>query len=184
MKFDIKSSQIILKRTNKEIHLTTFKLTKLKSIGLPDFEVFTAVTKKNAVFWDVAPCRYCINRRFGGMYRLHLCKLSLQPPAHAGSSLVDILFFLLPWRWRCYVPPKRWFIQYLHGPTYWLATLIIWIVNSALIQHEGKKGIPYRRPFLCSCLDNVPSSTFVVVDGDITSPTTLVLMICLGTQVA
>jgi hypothetical protein len=23
---------------------------------------------KNAVFWDVAPCRYCINRRFGGTH--------------------------------------------------------------------------------------------------------------------
>jgi hypothetical protein len=21
---------------------------------------------KNAVFWDVAPCRFCVNRRFGG----------------------------------------------------------------------------------------------------------------------
>jgi hypothetical protein len=30
------------------------------------FEVFTAVTMKNAVLWDVAPCRYCVNRRFGG----------------------------------------------------------------------------------------------------------------------
>jgi hypothetical protein len=36
------------------------------------FEVFTAVTMKNAVFWDVAPCRYCVNRRFGSKYRLHL----------------------------------------------------------------------------------------------------------------
>jgi hypothetical protein len=27
---------------------------------------------KNAVFWDVAPCRYCVNRRFGGTYRLNL----------------------------------------------------------------------------------------------------------------
>jgi hypothetical protein len=28
---------------------------------------------KNGVFWDVAPCRSCeFNRRFGGMYRLHL----------------------------------------------------------------------------------------------------------------
>jgi hypothetical protein len=26
---------------------------------------------KNAVFWDVAPCRYFVNRRFGGKYRLH-----------------------------------------------------------------------------------------------------------------
>jgi hypothetical protein len=27
---------------------------------------------KNAVFWDVALCRYFVNQRFGGMYRLHL----------------------------------------------------------------------------------------------------------------
>jgi hypothetical protein len=27
---------------------------------------------KNAVFWDVAPCRYFVNRRFGGTYRLSL----------------------------------------------------------------------------------------------------------------
>jgi hypothetical protein len=25
-----------------------------------------------AIFWDVAPYRNCVNRRFGGMYRLHL----------------------------------------------------------------------------------------------------------------
>jgi hypothetical protein len=24
------------------------------------------VTLKNAVFWDVEPCRSCVNRRFGG----------------------------------------------------------------------------------------------------------------------
>jgi hypothetical protein len=30
-----------------------------------------AVTMKNAVFWDVAPCISCVNRRFGGTYRLH-----------------------------------------------------------------------------------------------------------------
>jgi hypothetical protein len=27
---------------------------------------------KNAVFWDVEPCGSCVNRRFGGTYRLHL----------------------------------------------------------------------------------------------------------------
>jgi hypothetical protein len=36
------------------------------------FEVFTAVTMKNAIFWDMAPCSSCVNRRFGGTYRLHL----------------------------------------------------------------------------------------------------------------
>jgi hypothetical protein len=36
------------------------------------FEVFTAVTMKNAVFLDVMPCGSCKNRRFGGTYRLLL----------------------------------------------------------------------------------------------------------------
>jgi hypothetical protein len=35
---------------------------------------------KNAVFWDVASCGSCVNRRFGGTYRLNF---------HAGSSLAD-----------------------------------------------------------------------------------------------
>jgi hypothetical protein len=34
------------------------------------FEVFTAVTMKNGVFWDVTPCSSCKNRRFRGTQRL------------------------------------------------------------------------------------------------------------------
>jgi hypothetical protein len=30
------------------------------------FEVSTAVTMKNGVFWDVTPCGSCKNRSFGG----------------------------------------------------------------------------------------------------------------------
>jgi hypothetical protein len=71
-------------------------------------KIWLAVTMKNAVFWDVAPCRYCVNRRFGGMYR------RLQPPAHAGSSFADIF---LSWRWRRYIPQKRRFTQYLYSAT-------------------------------------------------------------------
>jgi hypothetical protein len=33
-------------------------------------EDFTAVTMKNAIFWDVTPCDSCKNLCFGGMYRL------------------------------------------------------------------------------------------------------------------
>jgi hypothetical protein len=36
------------------------------------FEVFTAMTMKNTVFWDVASCRSCLNRRFGGTYQLKM----------------------------------------------------------------------------------------------------------------
>jgi hypothetical protein len=35
------------------------------------FEVFTAVTMNNDIFWDVKPCGSCKNRRFGGTYRIH-----------------------------------------------------------------------------------------------------------------
>jgi hypothetical protein len=35
------------------------------------FEVVTAMTMKNVVFWDVTPCGCCMNRRFGGTYRFH-----------------------------------------------------------------------------------------------------------------
>jgi hypothetical protein len=44
---------------------------------------------KNAVFWDVGPCRSCLNRRFGGTYRLHLQSRKIRRAAHVGSSLAD-----------------------------------------------------------------------------------------------
>jgi hypothetical protein len=34
--------------------------------GFVRFEVFTAVTMKNGIFWDVTPCGPCKNRHFGG----------------------------------------------------------------------------------------------------------------------
>jgi hypothetical protein len=64
------------------------------------FEVFMAVTMKNAVFWDVAPCRYCANN-----VSSHL--LMLVPHSQ----------IFITWRWRRYVPLKRWFTQYLHSAT-------------------------------------------------------------------
>jgi hypothetical protein len=36
------------------------------------FEVFTAVVMNVAIFWYIALCSPCLNRRFGGAYRLHL----------------------------------------------------------------------------------------------------------------
>jgi hypothetical protein len=50
-------------------HMSTRKQT-----GLMGFEVFTAVTMKNAVFWNVALCGFIMNRRFGGTCRLRLQK--------------------------------------------------------------------------------------------------------------
>jgi hypothetical protein len=44
---------------------------------------------KNVVFWDLALCRSCVDRRFGGMYRLHLQviqKSASGEPASAGCA--------------------------------------------------------------------------------------------------
>jgi hypothetical protein len=49
------------------------ELLILKTCGMfVGFEVFTAVTMRNAVFCDVAPCGFIIDRRFGGTCRLNL----------------------------------------------------------------------------------------------------------------
>jgi hypothetical protein len=52
---------------------------------------------KNAVFWDVKQCRFCVNRRFRGKYRLYLLGRKIRErgtsrllaTSHAGSSLAD-----------------------------------------------------------------------------------------------
>jgi hypothetical protein len=44
-----------------------------KNIPLCKSEVFTAVTIKNAVFWDEKPCDSCEDLYFGGTYRLRYC---------------------------------------------------------------------------------------------------------------
>jgi hypothetical protein len=47
-------------------------MTELNVLENVRFEVSTAVTMKDAVFWDVAPFRSRVNRRFGGTYNLNL----------------------------------------------------------------------------------------------------------------
>jgi hypothetical protein len=69
---------------------------------------------QNAVFWDVAPCRSCVNRRFGGMYRLYLQGKKIR---ERGTSVSRWLQTSLPWRWRRYVPPKCRFTQDIHRAT-------------------------------------------------------------------
>jgi hypothetical protein len=76
------------------------------NVILVRFEVFTAVTMKNAVFWDVERCRCSINRRSGGTFHLHLQGRKRKENIRERGT-----------RWRRYVHPKRRFIQYLHGAT-------------------------------------------------------------------
>jgi hypothetical protein len=75
-------------------------------------EVFTSATMKNAVFRDVAPCRYLVNRRFGGTYRLHLQHIR-NPQAMNQREQVAV----------DYVPLKRQLTKYLHDATSQMAFL-------------------------------------------------------------
>jgi hypothetical protein len=60
------------------------------------FEVFTAVTIQNAIFWDVAPCRSCVNRRFGGTYRLHIQGRKIRERGTSVSKRLQLLLTLVP----------------------------------------------------------------------------------------
>jgi hypothetical protein len=48
---------------------------------------------KNSVFWDVAPCRTCANRRFGGTYRLHLQGRKIHARGTSVSRWLQTAFF-------------------------------------------------------------------------------------------
>jgi hypothetical protein len=63
------------------VGFSTYEEDLLTSQILYDLRFLTAVTMKNAVFWDVAPCSFCASRRFGGLFRLHLIY-----PDDAGST--------------------------------------------------------------------------------------------------
>jgi hypothetical protein len=70
------------------------------------FEVFTAVTMKNVVFWDIMPCGSCKNGRFRGMYRLHYQDDKNRRARNNVSSNQQLKHAVSPWWWRRYVPPK------------------------------------------------------------------------------
>jgi hypothetical protein len=43
-----------------------YRVSANKNMPHVRFEILTAVTMKNGVFWDVAPCCSCKNKRLGG----------------------------------------------------------------------------------------------------------------------
>jgi hypothetical protein len=51
-------------RTSQETNYVS--ITESSQLMLLRFEVFTAVTMINAIFWDVTPCGSCKNRHFRG----------------------------------------------------------------------------------------------------------------------
>jgi hypothetical protein len=53
---------------SEQLRASIIRVPRIDELGSTlRFEVFTAVTMKNGVFWDVTPCGSCKNRRFGGV---------------------------------------------------------------------------------------------------------------------
>jgi hypothetical protein len=50
------------------------------------FEVFTAMTMKNAVLWNATPCGSCRNQRFGGTYHFHHQDRTNQRPGNVSNK--------------------------------------------------------------------------------------------------
>jgi hypothetical protein len=117
------------------------------------FEVFTVMTMKNAVFWDVMPCGCYKNQYFGGKYCLYhqgdknrWARNALAVPSN--QSMLQLLvianaflarWFLSPWWWRQCIPLKCWFLQEPHMITSQKAAFFnnsfAWKINKIRIQY-------------------------------------------------
>jgi hypothetical protein len=65
----------------------TERITNIR-VSYVRFEVFTAVTMKNAVFWDVTPCGSCVNHAFLRIVRLLLVTANVVPSSPILVTLI------------------------------------------------------------------------------------------------
>jgi hypothetical protein len=110
---------------------------------------------KNVVFWDVAPCRSCLNRRFGETYRLPLqgriirergtslsrwLQIAAETSVHTGSTrrhipedgILQISFSTL----------KRFFLILI---VFVFRTWVIFIMKTCRCNHDMKKPYDLKR---------------------------------------
>jgi hypothetical protein len=60
-------TKLAVSRNRRTLQKVEFKLfLTLANVVYERFEVFTAVSMKNGIFWNVTTCGSCKNRRFGG----------------------------------------------------------------------------------------------------------------------
>jgi type IV secretory pathway VirB3-like protein len=63
----LSSTELVMKQSACTLHsVQILQFPDHKQIHLVRFVVFTAMTMKNGIFWDVTPCGSCKIKRFGG----------------------------------------------------------------------------------------------------------------------
>jgi hypothetical protein len=123
------------------------------------FEVLAAVDTKKPAFWDITPCTPLkVNRRFGGICRLHLQGRRISQASftcYLCRASFFAWFILRPRRLRRRVPPKRQLtFNGLHGVKFqkikyqiieWVHVLGCFFSNLLL---TNQLIIPWKKPFL------------------------------------
>jgi hypothetical protein len=107
---------------------------------LVGFEVFTAVTVKSTVFWDVILCSLVEVQHFGGTYYLQIqgrrVNQTTSKKQAENQQAVPVAYLTLwPGRWKQYIHLKCWTSTGLHGIT-------------------SKTAVIYNSSYLYSCMKN------------------------------
>jgi hypothetical protein len=117
-----KSNCTILKRLTRDEYSLNYITNVKRHHHNTNIEIWNHVTSetrrvngfhvKNAVFWVVAPCGSCKNRRFGGTFRLHLQVGKTREPEMSNTFLARVFFYpedrcetsVLTRSTRCHIP--------------------------------------------------------------------------------
>jgi hypothetical protein len=87
---------------------------------------------KNAVFWDVLSCRFCVNRRFGGTYSIHLQGRKIREPGTSVSMELGNWYF-----WRISIATDT--SVYCFFKTNW-----IWLIREEILRRNSADQMPLR----------------------------------------
>jgi hypothetical protein len=128
---------------------------------------------RSAVFWDVTPYGSCKNWRIRGTclhyyqgeknQRARSKVSNNQQPKHAAKNIM-----LLPWRWRRYELPKRWFLHELHGVTSQTMSCIrvkIFSVFKKIVAVYSKSSVKYSRTYSVAFSPQVRCTDWATATG-------------------
>jgi hypothetical protein len=115
----------------------------MNNLNYITFEVFTAVTMKNAVFWYLAPFWHSVNRRFWGTYLLRFQGRKIR---ERGTSVSMWLQTASTPMWST-LPPSLLFLIKLCVFNSWLRLLTLVLRSWIFLHWRWRRYVPPKRRF-------------------------------------
>jgi hypothetical protein len=116
----------------------------ISSSDMLKFEILTAVTMKNTVFWDATPCNLIeVYRRFVGTYCLHLQGRGISRARKQASSA---RITVRPWRWRHVPEDSILNIVYFFQNSFQMPRRKFWYRNSVI---KALKAVRKKKWTIC-----------------------------------